>query len=103
MTPSTTQLSKLLERLHEQRSTDEYAEGFPSLPARPGKLPTELPTLKNRLSQPITPQLAARFAFAGRWLHPSPGIEWLTPADMRKTLCDSKVQKQIETRREYWE
>jgi hypothetical protein len=103
MATAPVRLTKLLRQLHQQRSTDAYADDFPSQPSKPTQAPTTLPTLKRGSSQPITPLLAARFTFAGRWLHASLGMEWLAPTHLRKAYTDVQIRQQIAIRREHWD
>jgi hypothetical protein len=96
-------LLRLLERLLYKRTAGGYVVDFPQQIGKPGTLPTRVPTLHARVTQPITPMLATRFAYAGRWQNVFPGVEWLSAADMRKVLKEPAVASQIDSRREYWE
>jgi hypothetical protein len=60
-----------------------------------------LPTFDRAVSRPVTPMLAARFAYAGVWRQ---GLDlWLTPARMAAQTRRRPVRALHRSLREHWE
>jgi len=60
-----------------------------------------IPTLREGVHRPVTPMLAARFAYAGTWTQSLQ--TWLGIADMERAHVDSVVGEHIASHREHWE
>jgi hypothetical protein len=95
-------IAKLLAQLAERRRSDEYAKDFPSRYAPPVAVKL-LPTLDKDAYRPITPMLAARFAFAGRWTNARVCETWLDPAGMEKAARKRSFREYHAALREHWE
>ena len=59
-----------------------------------------IPTLAQGIYRPPTPMVAARYAFAGRWMEGE--IAWLGVADMEAALSNEELLEDIESKRQHW-
>ncbi len=59
-----------------------------------------IPTLTRNVYRPPTPMVAARFAFAGRWMDAE--TAWLGIADMEAVLGNEEVLEHIDSHRRHW-
>jgi hypothetical protein len=106
-------IEQLLQRVADT-GPDRYAavaamfadEGFEDLDpgefelSDPEPFDKGIPTLTRNVYRPPTPMVAARFAFAGRWMEAE--TAWLGIADMEAVLGNEEVLEHIDSHRQHW-
>lgn len=95
-------LRKRLDAYRDANAADLARDGATQRLGRADATHSAIPTLAKDVRRAASAQVAARFAYAGRWEPAWLGQRWLGLADMERSWRDKAVKRQIALRRQNW-
>jgi hypothetical protein len=96
-------ISRLLERLKAINEKNDYGGLLTQQIQLPEQFFTEIPTLKPGAYRKPTPQVFARFQFAGTWINAGIGHTWLSVSDMEAAWKNRQILEQVHICQKFWE
>ncbi|MBI1923707.1 hypothetical protein HYR99_05600 [Candidatus Poribacteria bacterium] len=94
---------RLLKKLKAVNESNDYGGLLAQEIRAPEPFLRSIPTLKKGAYRQPTPQVSARFQFAGRWINAGVGHTWLSVPDMEAAWEDKKILEQIRICQKYWQ